>query len=256
MALLEYLGKFGLQLDDDLIREGVRAVIQAVIEAEVTQRIGAKPYERTTERVTQRNGYRERPYETRVGEVTLLVPKLREGSYFPSFLEPRRRAEKALLAVVQSAYVEGVSTRKVDTLLQSLGLTGIDKSAVSRVCQALDEPVQAFRERPLEGDYPYVWLDATYLKVRQNHRVVSMAGVALYPTHHRGAGDGGARSAGLCGGGQRRSILLARVPAQPGTPRAAGGAAGHQRRPRGAQGGPGPGAEWRELATLPGALYA
>lgn len=177
MALLEYLGKFGLQLDDDLIREGVRAVIQAVIEAEVTQRIGAKPYERTTERVTQRNGYRERPYETRVGEVTLLVPKLREGSYFPSFLEPRRRAEKALLAVVQSAYVEGVSTRKVDTLLQSLGLTGIDKSAVSRVCQALDEPVKAFRERPLEGDYPYVWLDATYLKVRQNHRVVSMAGV-------------------------------------------------------------------------------
>ena len=119
MALLEYLGKFGLQLDDDLIREGVRAVIQAVIEAEVTQRIGAKPYERSPERVTQRNGYRERPYETRVGEVTLLVPKLREGSYFPSFLEPRRRAEKALLAVVHAAwhadaYVEGVSTRKVD----------------------------------------------------------------------------------------------------------------------------------------------
>lgn len=177
MALLDYLGKFGLQLDDDLIREGVRAVIQAVIEAEVTRRIGAKPYERSPERVTQRNGYRERPYVTRVGEVTLLVPKLREGSYFPSFLEPRRRAEKALLAVVQSAYVEGVSTRKVDSLLQSLGLTGIDKSEVSRICKALDEPVKAFRERPLEGDYPYVWLDATYLKVRQNHRVVSMAAV-------------------------------------------------------------------------------
>jgi len=107
--------------------------------------------------------------------VTLQIPKLREGSYFPSFLEPRRRAEKALLAVVQSAYVEGVSTRKVDGLLQSLGLTSIDKSEVSRICQALDEPVKAFRERPLEGDYPYVWLDATYLKVRQNHRVVSMA---------------------------------------------------------------------------------
>ena len=175
MALLAYLSKFGLQLDDDLIREGVRAVIQAVIEAEVTQRIGAKPYERSPERVTQRNGYRERPYATRVGEVTLQIPKLREGSYFPSFLEPRRRAEKALLAVVQSAYVEGVSTRKVDGLLQSLGLTSIDKSEVSRICQALDEPVKAFRERPLEGDYPYVWLDATYLKVRQNHRVVSMA---------------------------------------------------------------------------------
>lgn len=202
MALLAFLGKFGLQLDDDLVREGVRAVIQAVIEAEVAQRIGAERYERTAERLTQRNGYRERPYATRVGELTLQIPKLREGSYFPSFLEPRRRAEKALLAVVQSAYVEGVSTRKVDSLLQSLGLTGIDKSAVSRVCQALDAPVQAFRERPLAGDYPYVWLDATYLKVRQNHRVVSMAGVPLYPTPHRGAGDGGAGSAGLCGGGQ------------------------------------------------------
>ena len=177
MALLDYLGKFGLQLEDDLIRAGVRAVVQAVIEAEVTQRIGAERYERSPERVTQRNGYRERPYATRVGEVTLLVPKLREGSYFPSFLEPRRKAEKALLAVVQSAYVEGVSTRKVDSLLQSLGLTGIDKSEVSRICKALDAPVRAFRERPLEGDYPYVWLDATYLKVRQNHRVVSMAAV-------------------------------------------------------------------------------
>jgi putative transposase len=186
MALLEYLGKFGLQLDDKLIREGVRAVIQAVIEAEVTQRIGAKRYERSPERTTQRNGFRERPYETRVGEVTLQVPKLREGSYFPSFLEPRRRAEKALLAVVQSAYVEGVSTRKVDSLLQSLGLTGIDKSAVSRICKDLDEPVKAFRERPLEGDYPYVWLDATYLKVRQNHRVVSMAAVVAIGVRETG----------------------------------------------------------------------
>ena len=175
MALLEYLSKFGLQIGDDFVREGIRVLIQALIDAEVTKRIGAGRYERCPERVTQRNGYRERPYETRVGELTLQVPKLREGSYFPSFLEPRRKTEKALLAVVQSAYVEGVSTRKVDTLLQSLGLTGIDKSQVSRICKALDESVQTFRERPLEGDYPYVWLDATYLKVRQNHRVVSMA---------------------------------------------------------------------------------
>jgi transposase-like protein len=107
MALMEYLSKFGLQTEDDLVREGIRVLIRAVIEAEVRQRIGAERYERTPERVTQRNGYRERPYETRVGELSLRVPKLREGSYFPSFLEPRRKAEKALLAVVQSAYVEG-----------------------------------------------------------------------------------------------------------------------------------------------------
>lgn len=178
MALMEYLGKFGLEIESDFVREGIRVLIQSVIEAEVTQRIGAERYERSPERVTQRNGYRERPYETRVGELTLRVPKLREGNYFPSFLEPRRMAEKALLAVVQSAYVEGVSTRKVDHLLQSLGLTGIDKSQVSRICKALDEPVRAFRERPLQGAYPYLWLDATYVKVRQNHRIVSMALVA------------------------------------------------------------------------------
>jgi len=175
MALMDYLGKFGLRLDSDFVRDGVRLLIQSLIEAEVTQRIGAKPYERSAERVTQRNGYRERAYDTRVGELTLQVPKLREGSYFPSFLEPRRKAEKALLAVVQSAYIEGVSTRKVDRLLQAMGLTGIDKSEVSRICKELDEAVQAFRERPLQGEYPYVWLDATYLKVRQNHHIVSMA---------------------------------------------------------------------------------
>lgn len=136
--------------------------------------------------MTQRNGYWERPYATRVGELTLLVPKLREGSYFPSFLEPRRKVEKALLAVVQTAHVEGVSTRKVDSLLESLGLTGIDKSEVSRICKALDEPVQAFRERPLEGNYPYLWLDATYLKVRQNHHIVSMATVVAIGVRETG----------------------------------------------------------------------
>lgn len=186
MALMEYLSKFGLQIEDDFVREGIRILIQSVIEVEVTQRIGAERYERSSERVTQRNGYRERPYETRVGELTLQVPKLREGSYFPSFLEPRRKAEKALLAVVQSAYVEGVSTRRVDNLLQSLGLTGIDKSQVSRICKALDEPVGAFRERALSGDYPYVWLDATYLKVRQNHHIVSMAAVVAIGVRETG----------------------------------------------------------------------
>lgn len=186
MALMEYLSKFGLQIEDDFVREGIRVLIQSVIELEVTQRIGAERYERSSERVTQRNGYRERRYETRVGELTLQVPKLREGSYFPSFLEPRRKAEKALLAVVQSAYVEGVSTRRVDNLLQSLGLTGIDKSQVSRICKALDEPVRAFRERALSGDYPYVWLDATYLKVRQNHHIVNMAMVVAIGVRETG----------------------------------------------------------------------
>ena len=151
------------EADVDFLREAVEVLVRGIMEAEVTEKTGAGYGERSAERVTQRNGYRERVLETRVGELTLALPKLREGSYFPTFLEPRRMAEKALLAVVQSAYVEGVSTRKVDHLLQSLGLTGIDKSQVSRICKALDGPVRAFRERALEGEYPYVWLDATYL---------------------------------------------------------------------------------------------
>lgn len=175
MALIEYLRKLGVEADTDFLRESVRVMSELLMEAEVTERIGASKYERTPERLTQRNGYRERTWETRVGEIPLQIPKLREGSYFPSLLEPRRRAEQALLAVVQSAYVEGVSTRKVDELLQALGLTGIDKSRVSRICKALDEVVGVFRNRPLDGDYPYVWLDAVYIKVRQNHRIVSMA---------------------------------------------------------------------------------
>jgi putative transposase len=129
------------------------------------------------ERLNCRNGYRERSCETRVGEIDLRIPKLRVGTYFPGLLEHRRHAEKALLAVVQQAYVEGVSTRKVDDLMQAMGLNGMDKSAVSRTCKALDEVVHEFRNRPLEGRYPYVWLDAMYLKVRQNHRIVSLAKV-------------------------------------------------------------------------------
>ena len=148
---------------------------QMVMELEVQAQTGAAKHERMAERKTQRNGYRERAWETRVGEIPLRIPKLRYGSYFPSLLEPRRRAEQALLAVVQQAYVEGISTRKVDELLQAMGLTGIDKSSVSRICKSLDEVVTEFRNRPLERRYPYVWLDATYLKVRHNHRIVSQA---------------------------------------------------------------------------------
>jgi transposase-like protein len=186
MALLEYLRKVGVDLDQDFLREGIRVMTQLLIEAEAEERIGAGRYERTPERTTYRNGSRQRRWETRVGEVSLRIPKLRHGSFFPSLLEPRRRSERALLAVVQSAYVQGVSTRKVDDLLQSLGLTGIDKSRVSRICKELDTVVEAFRHRSLESTYPYVWLDALYLKVRQNHRIVSMALVIAIGVRERG----------------------------------------------------------------------
>ena len=175
MTLTQYLDKIGVDLNGDFLREGARLMAQMAMEWEVKQQIGAGRYERSPQRTNQRNGYRERPWDTRVGSILLDVPKLRSGTYFPSLLEPRRRAEKALLAVIQQAYIEGVSTRKVDDLLQSLGLTGIDKSQVSRVCKALDEVVEQFRGRPLEGTYPYLWLDAVYLKVRHNHRIVNEA---------------------------------------------------------------------------------
>ena len=175
VTLLEYVRNLGLSSDAEFLQESIRMMSQALMELEVDELAGAAKYQRSQERSNHRNGYRERVWETRVGEIPLQIPKLRKGSYFPSLLEPRRRAEKALLAVVQQAYVEGVSTRKVDDLLQALGLTGIDKSRVSRICQELDEGVEAFRQRDLAGDYPYVWLDATYLKVRQGHRIVSLA---------------------------------------------------------------------------------
>ena len=174
-ALIEYLRKAELELDDDGLRQMVQQFTQGLIELEAEQKIGAARHERSPKRLVQRNGYRERGLATRVGELDLRIPKLRSGSFFPSLLEPRRRAEKALLAVVQEAYVEGVSTRKVDDLLVALGLTGIDKSAVSRACKSLDDVIEPFRHRPLSGAYPYLWLDALYLKVRQNHKIVSQA---------------------------------------------------------------------------------
>jgi transposase-like protein len=175
MALMELLRKHELGIDSDFLREGVQIMMQMLIELEAGQQIGAGRYERNPERATYRNGHRTRLWETRVGEVPLRIPKLREGTYFPSLLEPRKRSEQALLAVIQEAYVKGVSTRKVDNLVQALGLSGVDKSKVSRICKGLDELVQDFRQRPLEGEYPFVWLDALYLKVRQNNRVVSLA---------------------------------------------------------------------------------
>jgi putative transposase len=175
MALLELLRKHGLENDVDFLREGIRMLSQRIMELEVSEQVGAGHYERGDNRQTHRNGYRDRVWETRVGEIPLRIPKVRSGTYFPSLLNPRRRSEKALLAVVQQAYIQGVSTRKVDDLLQALGLTGIDKSKVSRICKELDSVVEAFRNRPLTDGYPYLWLDALYLKVRQNHRIVSQA---------------------------------------------------------------------------------
>jgi putative transposase len=175
MALLELLRKAELEPDADFLRDGVRVLAQELLELEVAQHVGAERYERKPERTGQRNGYRERAWDTRVGSLELRVPRVRDGSFFPSLLEPRKRAERALAAVVQEAYVQGVSTRRVDELVQALGLQGISKSQVSRVCQALDAEVERFRTRKLEGPYPYVWLDATFVKVREGGRVVAMA---------------------------------------------------------------------------------
>jgi transposase-like protein len=175
MALAELVRKAEQQGDVDFLREGVRVLSQALMEVEVSQHLGAERHERSAERTGQRNGYREREWDTRVGTIGLQVPRVRQGGYFPSLLEPRKRAEQALVAVVREAYVQGVSTRKVDDLVKALGLDGISKSQVSRLCQSLDEEVERFRTRRLEGEYPYLWLDATFVKVRDGGRVVSMA---------------------------------------------------------------------------------
>jgi len=177
MAVLDTVRKAITDGDVDFLREGVRVLAQAVMEAEVTEVTGLPHGERDPERrLTRRNGYRDRRWDTRVGTLELAIPRVRDGSYFPSLLEPRRRAERALLAVVQEAYVSGVSTRRVDDLVRALGIEGISKSEVSRICAALDAEVERFRSRPLlETAFPYLWLDATYLKVREQGRVVSMA---------------------------------------------------------------------------------
>jgi putative transposase len=171
----------------DLLRDAVALVVRELMEAEVAQLTGAGRGERSPERVTQLNGYRPRSWETRVGELELLIPKTRSGpAYFPSFLEPRRRCEQAIVAVVMEAYVNGVSTRKVDRLVEQLGIQGMDKDRVSRLCRELDEHVEQFRTRPLEGAYPYLWLDAKHLKVRDRGRVVSKALVIAYAVHETG----------------------------------------------------------------------
>jgi len=170
----------------DVLRDSLRWVCQQLMEWEVSELVGASRGERAPEeRLTHRNGYRQRAWQTRAGEIELAIPKIRRGSYFPSFLEPRKRSEQALVAVVQEAYVAGVSTRKVDQVVESLGLR-ISKSEVSRICQGLDEQVEAFRNRPLEGRYPYLWLDAKIERVRDGGRVVQKALVLAYAVHETG----------------------------------------------------------------------
>jgi transposase-like protein len=172
---------------EGFVREAVVLVARELMEAEISAEIGAELAEVAPEaRVTHRNGYRPRAWETRVGEIELLIPSKRQGSYFPSFLEPRRRSEQAIVAVVLEAYVNGVSTRKVDRLVEQLGIEGMTKDRVSAMCRALDEQVEAFRQRPLVGAYPYLWLDAKQVKVRDHGRVVSKALVVAYAVHETG----------------------------------------------------------------------
>jgi putative transposase len=177
MDLSAFVGKLLEEQDGDVLREGIRVLSQALMETEVAGLIGAERHERSGDRTAYRNGTRTRTWDTRMGTIELAIPKVRPGTYFPSLLQPRRRAEYALLAVVQEAYVHGVSTRKVDDLVKALGVDGISKSEVSRICGELDVTVTAFRTRPLTGEHRYLWVDATYHKVRVDGRVINQATV-------------------------------------------------------------------------------
>jgi putative transposase len=161
--------------DADFIRQTLQHALQRLMEMDVEALCQAAYGQRSDDRINSRNGYRDRAYETRAGKVDLKIPKLRSGSYFPGFLEPRRTAEKALTAVIQEAYIQGISTRSVDELVKAMGMSGVSKSQVSRLCEEIDERVQTFLNRPIEGDWPYLWIDATYVKSRQAGRVVSVA---------------------------------------------------------------------------------
>ena len=172
--------------DTELLAGMLGFVADRLMALDIDRLCGAEPHERSADRSNYRNGYRDRTWQTRAGAVDVHIPKLRKGSYFPEFLEPRRTAEKALTAVIQEAYVQGLSTRSVDDLVKAMGMTGISKSQVSRLCAQIDERVNAFLSRPLEGEWPYLWLDATYLKVRHNGRIVSVAAIVAVAVNSEG----------------------------------------------------------------------
>jgi len=247
MALTELAQKGA---DIDVLRQMVQFMAQRLMELDVEGRCGAGYDEKSAERLNSRNGYRERSWDTRAGSVELKIPKLRQGSYFPEFLEPRRTAEKALTAVIQEAYVQGISTRSVDELVKALGMSGVSKSQVSRLCGELDERVGAFLNRPIEGDWPYLWIDATYVKTRE---------VRAHRQRRRDSGGGreqrrparGARAEGRPLGGR---AVLDRVAEEPQPQGSAWRQARHQRQPRGHQGGHRQGLQGH-LAALPGALH-
>ena len=188
MALLDEVGKAGQTGDVDFLRTAVKTMAEALMDLEVAAKLGADPHERTPDRLGYRNGHRRRDWDTRAGSIELAIPRVRRGSYFPDWLlEPRRRSERALFAVVAEAYVVGVSTRKVDALVRTLGIDGISKSEVSRMCTELDRGVKAFRERRLdERRYPYVWLDAKVEKVREGGRIEPMALLVAIAVNEQG----------------------------------------------------------------------
>src|SRR5829696_6358230 len=183
LPLAELLQKAG---EGDFLRAVAEAVVQLLMEADVEGLVGAGRHERSPERLNYRNGYRERAFDTRLGTLQLRIPRLRQGSYFPPFLEPRKTSEKALVAVIQEAWIGGVSTRRVDDLVQAMGLGGISKSTVSKLCKEIDERVNGFLDRPLEGEWPYLWLDATYLKVRDGGRIVPVAAIIAVAVNTEG----------------------------------------------------------------------
>ena len=187
--------------DSDLLREMMTFVVNRMMDLDVESLTGATYSERSATRTNQRNGYRERDWHTRAGTIPVAIPKLRKGSYFPSFLEPRRTSEKALIAVVQEAYVQGISTRSVDDLVKAMGMTGISKSQVSRLCEDIDERVTTFLTRPIEGSWPYLWIDATYVKVREGGRIVSVAVIIAVAVNT----DGRRELLGMAVGRRRRS---------------------------------------------------
>ena len=250
--LAEFVGNLIAEDDVDVLREGVRVLAQALMDAEVSGQIGAPLHERTPERTAHRNGYRTRTWDTRVGTVELRVPKVVPGSYFPSLLEPRRRAERAFAAVVQDAYVKGVSTRKVDDLVRTLGIDGIPKSEVSRICAELDGEVQAFLRRPIEGPHTYLWLDPTDHKVRRDGRVLSMATVVAVGVSAEGERHVLGVDVRRLGG---RGLLDA-VPALARRARAQRCPPGRLRRPRRAPPRARARVRRRLLAKMPGALHA